>query len=75
MKRLRESRIDIRKLSGVKIAVIGKGTGAKLEKAGLYADIMPEIQQRGSWKYALGHSYLCGQASYSTLFGGVSGAC
>lgn len=42
MKRLRESRIDIRKLEGVKIAVIGKGTGAKLEKAGLYADIMPE---------------------------------
>ena len=42
LKRLRESRIDIRKLSGVKIAVIGKGTGAKLEKAGLYADIMPE---------------------------------
>lgn len=42
LKRLRESRIDIRKLRGVKIAVIGKGTGAKLEKAGLYADIMPE---------------------------------
>ena len=42
LKRLRESRIDIRKLSEVKIAVIGKGTGAKLEKAGLYADIMPE---------------------------------
>ena len=42
LKRLRESRIDIRKLREVKIAVIGKGTGAKLEKAGLYADIMPE---------------------------------
>lgn len=42
LKRLRESRIDIRKLSEVKIPVIGKGTGAKLEKAGLYADIMPE---------------------------------
>ena len=42
MKRLRESHIDIRMLSNVRIAVIGKGTGAKLEKAGLYADIMPE---------------------------------
>lgn len=42
LKRLRESHIDIRRLRGVKIAVIGKGTGAKLEKAGLYADIMPE---------------------------------
>lgn len=34
LKRLRESRIDIRKLRGVKIAVIGKGTGAKLERLG-----------------------------------------
>ena len=58
LKRLRESRIDIRKLSEVKIPVIGKGTGAKLEKAGLYADIMPEkFNSVALGKYALGHSY------------------
>lgn len=42
LKRLRESRIDLRKLSGTKLAVIGRGTGERLEMAGLYADIMPK---------------------------------
>lgn len=42
LKRLRESRIDLRKLSGTKLAVIGRGTGERLERAGLYADIMPK---------------------------------
>ena len=41
LKGLRENRIDLRALSGVKLAVIGKGTAAKLERFGLYADIMP----------------------------------
>ena len=37
-----ESKFDIRRLSSVKIAVIGSGTGRRLELHGIYADLMPE---------------------------------
>lgn len=37
-----ESHVDIRKLSNIKIAVLGAGTGKELEKYGLYAELMPE---------------------------------
>ncbi len=40
---LREKRMDIRRFSNGKIAVIGAGTSAQLRKYGLIADLMPEI--------------------------------
>ncbi|MCD8159154.1 MAG: uroporphyrinogen-III C-methyltransferase [Clostridiales bacterium] len=39
---LREKHIDIRKLAGIKFAVIGKSTYEALAKLGIYADVMPE---------------------------------
>lgn len=43
LKHLKKLKIDIRKLGNIKFAVIGNGTGAILEKAGIYPDIMPDI--------------------------------
>ncbi len=40
-KALRKHRIDIRKLSSLRFAVIGEGTKAALEEAGIYADFVP----------------------------------
>jgi len=42
LKRMKKLKIDLRKLSRIKIAAIGSGTAAALENAGLYADIIPE---------------------------------
>jgi uroporphyrinogen III methyltransferase/synthase len=42
LKRLRKNHIDMRALSGVKIAVIGSGTAKVFEDAGMYPDILPE---------------------------------
>lgn len=39
---MKNKKKDIRSLSGIKIAVIGRGTGEILEQSGLYADYMPE---------------------------------
>lgn len=39
---LRDKRMDIRRLPPLKIAVIGRATGKRLEEAGIYADYMPE---------------------------------
>ena len=39
---LEEQAIDIRRLHGRKIAVIGEGTGETLKKRGIYPDLMPE---------------------------------
>lgn len=36
-------RQDLRSLCGLRIAVIGSGTGRELEQHGLYADLMPEV--------------------------------
>ena len=38
---LKERRMDIRSLAGLKFAVIGAGTKAALEAAGIYADFVP----------------------------------
>lgn len=43
LEKMRRERRDLRTLSGHKIAVIGPGTAAVLQEAGLYADYMPEI--------------------------------
>lgn len=43
LEKMRRERRDLRTLSGHKIAVIGPGTAAALQEAGLYADYMPEI--------------------------------
>lgn len=42
LKKLREKRVDIRSLSAVKFAVIGKGTAAVLEDHGIFPELMPE---------------------------------
>lgn len=43
MKRLREHKFDLRKLSACTFAVIGKATASALESFGIYADICPEV--------------------------------
>jgi len=40
---LRDRRTDVRRLGGIRIAVMGNGTGKALEKYGMYPDVMPEI--------------------------------
>lgn len=42
LKKLREKRIDIRRLDSVVFAVIGKGTAAVLEEHGVFPELMPE---------------------------------
>lgn len=42
MKQMRTLKIDLRSLSRIRIAAIGKGTSDSLEQYGIYADIMPE---------------------------------
>jgi uroporphyrinogen III methyltransferase/synthase len=42
VKRMRKLHIDIRRLSGIKVAVIGRGTAAELEKYGIYAELIPD---------------------------------
>lgn len=43
LEKMRWERRDLRTLSGKRIAVIGPGTAAALEEAGIYADYMPEV--------------------------------
>lgn len=43
LEKMRRERRDLRTLSDKKIAVIGPGTAASLEEAGIYADYMPEV--------------------------------
>ena len=42
MDKIRGRHMDVRALAGLRIAVIGTGTGRELEKYGLFADVMPE---------------------------------
>lgn len=42
MKRMRTLKIDMRTLSTIRIAVVGKGTAEALEQYGVYADFMPD---------------------------------
>lgn len=43
LKRLHKLKVDIRKLSDIKFAVIGSGTADTLEKHGIFADLIPDI--------------------------------
>lgn len=43
MNRLYKLKIDIRKLSKIKFAVIGSGTAEALEKKGIFADLIPDV--------------------------------
>ena len=43
LEKMRRERRDLRALSDKKIAVIGPGTAAALQEAGIYADYMPEV--------------------------------
>lgn len=45
--------IDIRRLSGVRFAVIGEGTRGALREKGIYADVMPDIYDGESLGKAL----------------------
>lgn len=40
---LKQSKTDIRKMAGAKIAVIGTGTRRVLEEKGIFADLMPKV--------------------------------
>ncbi len=42
LEHLRRNKTDLRSLAGIKFAVVGTGTGAVLEAAGIYPDILPE---------------------------------
>lgn len=42
-----ERKFDIRRLSGLKFAVIGKGTAEKLTSYGVYADFVPSVYESG----------------------------
>ncbi|MCQ4636373.1 uroporphyrinogen-III C-methyltransferase [Anaerovorax odorimutans] len=40
---MKEKKMDIRSLAGIKIAVIGAGTRRAVEEKGVFADLMPEV--------------------------------
>lgn len=40
---LRDQRLDLRRLGGIRIAAMGNGTGRELERYGLYPDLVPEV--------------------------------
>lgn len=42
LRKLREFKVDIRKLANIKIAVIGSGTAEVLEKRGIFPDLIPK---------------------------------
>lgn len=42
LQKLREMRTDLRGLSGLRFAVVGKGTAAVLEQSGIYPELMPQ---------------------------------
>lgn len=65
---MRQERRDLRILSGKKIAVIGPGTAAALEEAGLYADYMPEIYDVAHLAEGLTERILEAEEQVSTLF-------
>lgn len=49
----RQERVDIRRLSEAKFAVIGEGTQAALRQRGIYADMMPKVYDGESLANAL----------------------
>jgi uroporphyrinogen III methyltransferase/synthase len=58
---MRAQKMDIRALAGVKIAVLGKGTGAELEKCGVFPDLMPATYDGESLGIALQNVVAPGQ--------------
>lgn len=58
---LRQARVDIRTLAGVKVAAIGPGTGSALEEAGIWPDLMPEIYDGGHLGMALKEAVKTGE--------------
>lgn len=61
IKRLKDFRIDLRRLSGVKIAAIGSGTAKKLENAGLIPDLVPEKYNSADFGEALAQNIANGK--------------
>lgn len=58
LKRMKEQHTDIRRLSSVKIAVIGKGTAEYLEEYGIFADIIPQVYTSTELARTIGESDL-----------------
>ena len=58
---LRQARVDIRTLAGVKVAAIGPGTGSALEEVGIWPDLMPEIYDGGHLGMALKEAVKTGE--------------
>ncbi|MBP0977348.1 MAG: uroporphyrinogen-III C-methyltransferase [Oscillospiraceae bacterium] len=58
LKRMKERHIDIRRLSSVKIAAIGKGTAEFLSGYGIFADIVPQVYTSAELALAIGESDL-----------------
>lgn len=59
--KMRQERKDLRVLCGKRIAVIGAGTAAVLEEAGIYADYMPEVYDAEHLAEGLAEQILAGQ--------------
>lgn len=43
MEQMAADEVDVRKLAGVRLAALGKGTAAELKKYGLFADLIPPV--------------------------------
>lgn len=56
LKKLRDLKIDIRRLAGIKFAVIGSGTSEILEKSGIFPDLIPEEYTSKSLGKLIAHS-------------------
>ncbi|MGN0632437.1 MAG: uroporphyrinogen-III C-methyltransferase [Oscillospiraceae bacterium] len=54
---MKKHRVDIRRLGGVRFAVIGSGTARELEKHGIFADIIPESYDSESLAMAVINEY------------------
>ncbi|MCI8560001.1 MAG: uroporphyrinogen-III C-methyltransferase [Dorea sp.] len=57
----KREKFDIRKLSGVKFAVIGEGTKAALSERGIYAELIPEVFDGESLGHALADQEIRGR--------------
>ena len=58
---LRERKLDVRRLARLKVAALGSGTAAELERRGVLADLMPESYDADSLGLALAGRLTPGQ--------------
>lgn len=67
-KEMRKRKFDIRHLSGLKFAVIGKGTAEKLASYGVYADFVPSVYESGEFGRQLSEKIIRDGASDETVW-------